>query len=58
MKKMKAYMQKYVAEKFLPDLYNIEDVSEYMMTGTFLRCIWKIDDIKRMQYGLTHNPYK
>lgn len=58
MKKMKTYMEKYIAKKFLPDLYNIEDVSEYMMTGTFLRCIWKMDDIKRMQYGLTHNPYK
>ena len=58
MHRMKKAMCEVIDEKFLPDLYNIEDVREYMMTGTFLRCVWRMDDMKREKYGLTHNPYK
>lgn len=44
-------------EEYIPDLVLVNDIREYMMTGTFLRCIWKLDDIKRLKFGLQHNPY-
>lgn len=54
---IKEEMQKYMDEKFIPPLYKLQDIREYMMTGTFLRCIWRMDDLKRAEFGLTHNPY-
>lgn len=51
-------IKKYIPDEFIPDLVLINDIREYMMTGTFLRCIWKLDDIKRKTFGLTHNPYQ
>lgn len=44
-------------ERFIPPLHQLHDIKEYMMTGTFLRCIWRMDDLKRKEFGLTHNPY-
>jgi hypothetical protein len=44
-------------EEYIPDLVLVNDIREYMMTGTFLRSIWKLDDIKRQKFGLQHNPY-
>lgn len=58
MDKLKDDMSKYIDPKFIPDLLHVDDIREYMMTGTFLRCIWKLDDIKRKKFGLTHNPYQ
>lgn len=58
MDRMKELMSHYIDSGFLPDMYYLENVSEYMMTGTFLRCIWRMDDFKRMEFGLTHNPYQ
>lgn len=58
MDKLKDEMSKYIDKKFIPDLLHLDDIREYMMTGTFLRCIWKLDDVKRKKFGLTHNPYQ
>ena len=57
MDKLKNEIAKVLPVEFIPDLLNVEDIREYMMTGTFLRCIWKMDDLKRRKFGLTHNPY-
>ncbi len=51
-------IKKYIPNEFIPDLVLVNDIREYMMTGTFLRCLWKLDDIKRKTFGLTHNPYQ
>lgn len=50
-------IEKYIDTSFIPPLHHVENVREYMMTGTFLRCIWRMDDIKRATFGLTHNPF-
>ncbi len=46
-----------IPKEYIPDLVLVNDIREYMMTGTFLRCVWKLDDIKRKMFGLQHNPY-
>lgn len=57
MNKLREEMKKHLDDEFIPDLLPLENVDEYMMTGTFLRCIWKDQDIQRRKFGLTHNPY-
>lgn len=57
MDKLRKELEKYIENDYIPDLILLNNIDEYMMTGTFLRCIWKMDDIQRMKYGLTHNPY-
>lgn len=57
MDELKKEIAKAIDESFIPDLLRIEDIGEYMMTGTFLRCIWKDQDLQRRKFGLTHNPY-
>ncbi len=54
---IKEEIGKIIPKEFIPDIVLVNDIREYMMTGTFLRCIWKLDDIKRQTFGLTHNPY-
>lgn len=49
---------KYIDTEFIPPIHHVENVREYMMTGTFLRCIWRMDDLKRATFGLTHNPFQ
>lgn len=56
MDEIKKEMTDIIAEHYLPNLVPLNDVREYMMTGTFLRCIWRMDDIKRRATGMIHNP--
>lgn len=54
---IQSVMLESMEERFIPPLHQLHDIKEYMMTGTFLRCIWRMDDLKRKEFGLTHNPY-
>ncbi len=40
--KVKQDIAKYIPEYFIPDLHYIEDISESMMIGTFLRTLWTV----------------
>ena len=44
-------------ERFIPPLHQLHDIKEYMMTGTFFFFFLRMDDLKRNEFGLTHNPY-
>lgn len=38
---------------YVPDVICMDDVTEFMMTGLFLRCIWKIQNQNRNRNGLS-----
>lgn len=58
MEKLKIEMAKTIDEEYIPDLVPLEDVDEYMLTGTFLRCIWITGDMDREKIGRNYNPFK
>ncbi len=49
---LKEELKKYIPEPYLPDIVQMADVREYMMTGIFLRSIWSVLDKKRNFAGL------
>lgn len=58
MDKLKKEMSKTIDEEYIPDLISLDNLDEYLMTGTFLRCIWKISDMEKEKIGLAYNKFK
>ena len=44
---------KMIPDAYVPDVIWMDDVTEFMMTGLFLRCIWKIQNQNRNRNGLS-----
>lgn len=42
-----------IPDAYVPDVICLNDVTEFMMTGLFLRCIWKIQNQNRNRNGLS-----
>ena len=58
MDKLKKEMSTTIDEEYIPDLISLDNLDDYMMTGTFLRCIWKLSDEEREKIGLNYNKFK
>lgn len=54
---IKKQIAQYIPEEFLPKFIILADIREYMMVGTFLRSIWRMNDQKRAKLGMRYNPY-
>lgn len=50
---VKAEICRYIPEAYVPDVITLADVTEFMMTGLFLRCIWKLQNRSRTRNGLS-----
>jgi cellobiose-specific phosphotransferase system component IIB len=52
MDQLKEDLCRYIPQEYLPDFIYLEEITEYMMTGIYLRTIWKIQDAQRMAEGI------
>lgn len=52
--RVKAELSQLIPEAYVPDVICLADVTEFMMTGLFLRCIWKIQNHNRTRNGLSN----
>lgn len=48
-------MHKYLPSTLTPDIIKLQSMVNYMMVGTFLRCIWAIDSERDERNGLAGN---